>query len=79
MPSASEPAPSRRPSDLIQGAPRPRTIVFTLNPRHKLPPQNSTVLTLRKLGTSLLCSDISHISDSRIAAMLEILETGAQL
>src|SRR5512146_849824 len=47
-PSASEPAPSQRSSDLPQGARLPRNIASTLTPPSQLIPQNRTFLLGRE-------------------------------
>src|SRR5438477_12741698 len=47
-PSASEPAPSQRSSDLLQGARLPRNIVLTLTPPLRSIPQNRTFLLGRE-------------------------------
>ncbi len=49
-PSASEPAPSQRSSDLLRGARLPRNIVFTLNPRPQIPPSAQDISTWQRIG-----------------------------
>src|SRR5580692_5545276 len=52
-PSASEPAPSQRSSDLLQGARLPCNITSTLTPLSTADPQNRTFLLGRKPDISI--------------------------